>query len=58
MANLVSEHARELVHPLNALNEAAIDVDVATRYRKGVHLGRIDDEELPVEAAVVSQPGD
>src|SRR5665213_2641345 len=55
MANLVSHHARELVHLVRALDDAPVHVDEATRQREGVHDIRVHDKKVPVQITAVGE---
>jgi hypothetical protein len=58
VADLVTKYAGHLRERLGPLDEPAIEVDEPARHREGVHLGAVDDVEVPVEAAVVGEIGD
>src|SRR5688572_7775579 len=58
VSDLVSECAGELVEPVGALDESAVDVDVATRKRERVYLRGVDHVEMPVEIRATRGAGD
>ena len=49
MSNLVSERPGELIELVSALDQSAIDVDVAAGKRERVHLIGVDHIKMPVE---------
>lgn len=57
VGDLVSENAGEHGHVLGALDQPAIDVDEPTGHRESVDLAAVHDEETPLQAPVICQPG-
>jgi len=49
VANLVAESSRQLIEFRGALDEPAIDVDVAAGQSEGVHLLGVHDVEMPIQ---------
>ena len=49
VANLVAESSRQLIELRGALDEPAIDIDVATGQSEGVHLLGVHDVEVPIQ---------
>src|SRR5678815_5412747 len=49
MADLVAQHSRKLIRSVRRFDQSAIHVDEPAWKCKGVHLVRVDDEEMPIE---------
>ena len=49
VANLVAESSRQLIELFGALDEPAIDVDIAAGQSEGVHLLGVHDVEMPIQ---------
>ena len=57
VADLVPEHAGDLVHRHRALDQAAIDVDPAAGHGKGIHFLAVHDRKVPRQPARVGTLG-
>lgn len=49
VTDLVPECSGQLVERVGALDQSAIHVDVSARQRKGIHLLRVHDVEMPLQ---------
>ncbi len=58
VADLVTDHARELIQAVRALDEPAVHEHVPARQREGVDLGAVHDVEMPFEIARIRHGGE